>query len=84
MMTRMLPVITITTSTLTVRQYNNTNNDSTSDDSNDIVQGDTYLSISKLSDRNKLVDSACNPSFMMEDGNYDDLLSGLTFVYSDL
>ena len=72
---RMMPSMTATTNAITEVMYNNLDADSTSDYGSCFDEGDTYFPVNEGSD---LMDSTYKPSFMGEDGSYEDLLSGLT------
>ena len=78
---RMMPSITATTNVIAEVTYNNLESGSFSDDGSNFEEGDTYF---PLIEGNEVIDSTYNSSFMEEDGNYEDLLSGLSFEYSDL
>ena len=78
---RMMPSITATTNAIAEVTYNNLESGSFSDDGSNFEEGDTNF---PLIEGNEVIDSTYNSSFMEEDGNYEDLLSGLSFEYSDL
>lgn len=78
---RVLPSIKATTNAIMEVLYNNLDIDLTSDDGSNFEEGGACFPVNEESD---LINSTYNPSFMEEDGNYDDLLSGLSFQYSDL
>lgn len=77
----MMPSITATTNAIAEVTYNNLESGSFSDNGSSFEECDTYF---PLIEGNEVIDSTYNSSFMEEDGNYEDLLSGLSFEYSDL
>ena len=82
MTARMLPMITTATNAIKSVLHDTTEFDSSSDDGNNLMEGDTYLPMEDgFSPNNKdLVDPLYDVTYMNKDGNYDNIVSGLSFI----